>query len=158
MYLLIAFSCQRLGCILAHQLIYFALLITIDIGKILKPEGWSLYFYKSCVYSFFLIDLPVECDDVGIICTGIVCKNGSFIFVNVYRAPGVSVECKENYNKLVNGFYYIATLYRNSRLSNPVITIVGYFNLPDVNWESGLAPDDGVQLSEYFFLQRVYSI
>ena len=30
--------------------------------------------------------------------------------------------------------------------------IVGDFNLPDVNWESGLAPDDGVQLklSEYF--------
>ena len=44
-------------------------------------------------------------------------------------------------------------MYKNSRLNNPVITIVGDFNLPDVNWESDLAPDDGVQLklSEYFF-------
>ena len=67
--------------------------------------------------------------------------------------PGVSIECKDYYNKLMNCLDYIATFYRNSRLNNPVITIVGDFNLPDVNWESGLAPDDGVQLklSKYFF-------
>ena len=65
----------------------------------------------------------------------------------------MSLECKEYCNKLVNCLDHIATLYRNSRLNNPVITIIGDFNLPDVSWESGLAPDDSVQLklSEYFF-------
>ena len=93
-----------------------------------------MYFYKSRLF-FILIDLLVEYDDVEIICTGVVYENGSYILVNVYRVPGVSIECKEYCNKLVNCLDYIATLYSNSRLNNPVITIVGYFNLPDVNWE-----------------------
>ena len=81
-----------------------------------------------------------------------MCTIGSYIFVKVYRAPGVSIECKEYCNKLVNCLDCSATRYRNSRLNNPVITIVGDFILPDVHWESGLAFDDGVQLklSEYF--------
>ena len=83
----------------------------------------------------------------------IVCKNSSYIFVNVYRALDVSIECEEYCNRLFNCLDYIATLYRNCRLNNAVIAIVGDFNLPDVDWESGLAPDDGVQLklSKYFF-------
>ena len=51
------------------------------------------------------------------------------MFVNVYRAPGVSIECKEYYNKLIICLDYIATMYKNNRLNNPVITIIGDFNL-----------------------------
>ena len=54
-----------------------------------KTRGGRVCTFIKDVYSFF-IDLPVEYDDVEIICTGVVCKNGSYIFVNVSRAPGVS--------------------------------------------------------------------
>ena len=121
-----------------------------------KNRGSGDCTFIKAVYSSFLIDLPVECDDVELICTGFVCKNGSYIFVNVYRTPGFSIECKEYCNNLVNCLDYIATLYRISRLNNPVIAIIGDFNLPDVNWESRLAPYDSVQLklSENFFDNR----
>ena len=150
---LIACSCQRLGCILAYQIFFLCSSDYNLYRKDRKTRGGGICTFIKAVNSSFSIDLPVEYDDVEIICTGVVCKNGSYIFVNVYRAPGVSMECKEYCNKLVNCLDYISTLYRNSRLNNPVITIVGDFNVPDVHWESGLAPDDGVQLklSEYFF-------
>ena len=59
-----------------------------------KTRGGGVCTFIKAVYSSFLIDLPVECDDLEIICTVVVCKNGSYIFVNGYRAPVVSIECK----------------------------------------------------------------
>ena len=87
-------------------------------------------YLKMILYHSFLINTI----NVEMIYTGVVCKNGSYIFVNVYRAFGVPIECKEYCNKLVNhSLDYIATWYNNNRLNNPVITIVGDFNLPDVS-------------------------
>ena len=149
MNLLIAFSCQRLGCILNLP---ENLLCSSDCNLYRKDrktrEGGVCTFIKA-VYSSFLIDLPVEYDDVEIICTGVVCKMVA-IFLLLSIEPAVF---QQNAKNIVINSSYIATLYRISRLNNQVITIVGDFNLPDVNWESGLAPDDGVQLklSEFFF-------
>ena len=81
MNLLIVFSCQKRDCISSLP---DNLLCSSDYNfyiKDRKTRGNGVCTFIKAVYSSFLIDLPVEYDDVEIICTGVVCKNDSYFLL-----------------------------------------------------------------------------
>ena len=95
----------------------------------------------------YQIALPPSCNLAKAVCVKIVCGTNSYVFVNVYRLPGYSDSSKEYWDTLITCLYFICS----TSITYTVI-FVGDFNLPNVDWANGCAPNDGIQLNLCNFL------
>ena len=106
-----------------------------------KTQGGGVYIITTKSLSAFSVQIPFKFDQLDVVCIEIVFNHTLYILVNVYCPPRFSVRDGEICDGLIAYLNYVGSGRNRSTL-----VVSGEFNLPDIDWVNGVAPDDGVQL------------